>query len=1820
MPLNPIVYTEKIVRSFLKYQLSAYPLADPVLNQQMRDQLSLDSVRHTPLLQGPYFSLSKAFLEGAKVSQLVDEKILHPHLLNLIPPSVQFVYGHQEEAIRAIHDKKPTLVSTGTGSGKTECFLYPIISHCLNLRDQNAPPGISAVLVYPMNALAEDQLDRLRSLLAGSNIPFAMYVGKTPETELLVHGHRLAPNSSNADYLATLEKFRAEGRSDSVHPAEEICSREMMRTPGKQPRILLTNVKQLELLLTRHQDVELFADALLDFLVFDEAHTFTGIQGAETACLIRRLRTFCGKSSSHTTCIATSATIVDQNQPNAARNFASRFFGVPSNTVVTVNEKYQKESWSKSHVPNPPNVAKLPELLKRTLAGLESNDVHSAAKETYQALTGQSLAIPSNQPDAWQAALYDALQSNQIAANIATTLHQPRKLSALMSDLEVTSGRRVTEEEMLIYLALGAIAVKNNRPLMRPVAHAFIRGISGGVVSFPSGNAPKLWLSSAEEIAKQQDNAKIWRPRLFTCTTCGQHYFLSFLKDFDFSGNEPQGGQLNEKGSKFWEALDESNGGNRVVLIDKLVSQDDEQTDSLPRTAGVSFCRHCGTAHPIGSHLCCGCGSAAEQVRLYAVRTSDKQPGYLSSCLSCGARGKSLGRRFREPMRELRATHVSDVHVLAQDMIQHADRKRLLLFTDNRQDAAFQAGWMKDHARRFRLRNLMADAIHGREVSVGEIATHVSEALDANDTLSRLLIPEVWRYQLKEGSGGLHADERLYFMRIQVLREITLASNQQIGLEPWGRIKVRYDKLSASAPVIQQWAKRLKIPPDDLEAGVASLLDLLRRRQMIYDPLAGIYSKYWHEGEKEIQRGYMPMPQGLQGMKLQRTVDDKPELVFQWHGSRNGLVTSIAKKWGVAPDDVEPFLKDLWNHLIDPAIGILVPVLLKGSKGTPVANCAGTYQLDATKVRISANTGYYQCNQCRRKSSRRPPMDRCMAWQCNGTLVYREEDPDNYNLQLLDQRYAMLNPEEHTAMVPQEHRERIENWFKGSGDQVNVLVCTPTLELGVDIGQLDSVLLRNVPPLPANYWQRAGRAGRRNRMAVNVTYCRTTSHDRSYYNDPLRMLAGRVDPPAFNMRNDLLISKHVHAAIITRLSQLAYGKSHLIENIAQQERDHIARTLELSFPNRLKTYLFESDGGLRNSPYNLDPFTALIQRYRDSLLAYVREIFQQGWPASDEDATRDKVLAQHVDAMPVELEKVIRRLRKRLLWAIKEIQRLNARREQLGTLDPEEDVYFRRCDQTVKRLKGIARTRRSSAQGIDDNNTFNLLASEGFLPGYGLDTGTVIGFADVPPGIFGAVDFSLPRPTAMAVREYVPGNLIYANGQRFVARRFHHELDEDRSERPFYEVNIDRQALSVLPLTAITGSMTSKTIKALPVCDVDLIHASQITDEEENRFQMAVAAYGIEQGKHNGGMHYDWGGQVVSLRQGVHFRIVNVGASAMIDRSDPELGYPVCEICGYSVSPLSSTAQIMQFRNSHEERCGKKPNNIGFYADVVADALRLHDLPDSTAAYSVLEALRMAASQVLDMHIEDLQLLVVGSVDRDEVQATLWDPMPGGSGLLQQCIQHFSEIAPIALEIVSQCPSDCMSSCNDCLQTFRNSFYHKHLDRHQARAFIEKHGSQMIVSHTIPATQASVVAATTPQGAPVNQAEDRLKHLLVAAGFTDGEFQQQIRFRCKVDLGHQIGSTTPDVFFEGDPEDPEDRGVCIYLDGMSEHIHGNPQTAAADREIRDWLRNNGYQVITITYVELSDANAMRAAFRKLAKYLSGREMADRIANDMSWYL
>lgn len=923
----------------------------------------------------------------------------------------------------------------------------------------------------------------------------------------------------------------------------------------------------------------------------------------------------------------------------------------------------------------------------------------------------------------------------------------------------------------------------------------------------------------------------------------------------------------------------------------------------------------------------------------------------------------------------------------------------------------------------------------------------------------------------------------------------------------------------------------------------------------------------------------------------------------QWLGGRGETtIRQIVRKWGVSLENAPELLGGLFKFLTDEKL--LVPVKLKGSRGNALAGLSGLYQIDADRLRLTANRGVWRCTSCRRRTTHRTPQHKCPAWRCDGTLGFLKEDPDNYDLQLLDQGYSMIRPEEHTAMVPHEERERLENLFKGDAEVVNTFVCTPTLELGVDIGQLDAVLMRNVPPLPANYWQRAGRAGRRHRMAVDMTYCRPVSHDRAYFADPVKLLAGRVDPPSFNLRNELMVAKHVHATVVTRLHQLARDASR-----PEAERARIEEVLHVCLPDKVGAYLFD-EGNIRQTAFMLTPLRELLRDYADDLTGNVERAFRQGWPDIDAEVTRSEALRAHVLNMADGLDEVVGRLRRRLTWALEQIKRLNRVRENQGELDPEDESIFRRCDGLIKRLKGTSRRARREAEGYDDANTFGVLAAEGFLPGYGLEVGSILGTAEIPFWRTGAMEFVLPRPPSVALREYVPGNLIYANGNRFVARRFHRDVDEQRIEIPVFEVSSARQAVKPTIKGAAASGLGSVALPTIAVCDVDLIHQSHISDEEELRFQLGVSVYGLERDQHHGGTAYVWGERNLHHRRGVRLRLVNVGATTAIIRKSPIFGYPICTVCGQSVSPLSTEKQRQHFAQSHKERCGKTPEPVGFYADIVADVISLPACENHSVAFSVLEALRFAATRVLDMHMEDLQVLVIGHVDRDDVDALLWDPMPGGSGLLDQICERFEEIVAVAVEVVRGCPAACETSCIDCLQTFRNSFYHKYLNRKLALERLEAWGTKLQKEHIIPPQQPT--APSSAGGRPVNEGERKLQQLLLAAGFGEG-------VRCKqIKLDRAIGTTTPDVIFRA-PHHEENEGVCIYLDGFSGHLHGNPETIEQDQRIRSWLRNNSYEVIEISRVDLDDPGAMSRHFRKLAGYLGASDLRENLRTDVSWF-
>jgi hypothetical protein len=649
-------------------------------------------------------------------------------------------------------------------------------------------------------------------------------------------------------------------------------------------------------------------------------------------------------------------------------------------------------------------------------------------------------------------------------------------------------------------------------------------------------------------------------------------------------------------------------------------------------------------------------------------------------------------------------------------------------------------------------------------------------------------------------------------------------------------------------------------------------------------------------------------------------------------------------------------------------------------------------------------------------------------------------------------------------------------------------------------------------------------------------------------------------------------------------------------------RLRIEEVLARCFPTTLKPYLFTPGGEVRKEVLDVSELGQLIREERLFVMDEVSRTFTRAWPSEDAATVRPQVLASIVDGLAETLAAVLQRFKRRLDWARGELTRLAQEEAHKGVLDPEDQAHRRRCQRVIERLKGqMMRTRSQAQGGADDSDTMGALAREGFLPGYGLESGSIVGTAEPPRMTYGLAEFTLPRAPTVALREYVPGNAIYANGFRFVPRRF--QLVPEETMR--FRIDPERQVVQELGTHAAIAALGGQEIRAVPVCDVILPSQSQISDEEDFRFQMPVAVYATERGFHRSGAAWSWGGLDIRSRRALQLRMVNVGPRAEVTQGN--LGYLLCLACGQSHSPYASARSREGFIKKHQERCSHRVEPTGFFADVEVDVLGLHGVEDRVLAFSFMESLRMGAAHVLDMEVEDLQLIALGQAGTDSVDVLLYDPMPGGSGLLEQLAQRWEEVRAAALELVKTCPGACERSCVDCLQTYRNRFYHEHLDRHRAAETLERASGPLRLVHPLPE---NLPKTSTTTGQPQSVIEHRFKRFLAEAGLPAPLAQQRIGLSANL-------STVPDFFYAGDEAD--EPGICIYLDGMAGHIHGNPETAEKDRFLRETLRSRGYELVEVRSFELDDKNAVVAAITRIAKYLIGKEKQRALREDTAWF-
>jgi rubrerythrin len=1763
---------------------SAFPLSDPELAQQARRLLERPSSLDIPLVQGPFVSLSEAFAKGEAVQQMADAGILHSVMPGLI--GYPTMYLHQQQVFQAVKDGQHVLVSTGTGSGKTESFLYPITDDLLHQRDQGIREGVTAILVYPMNALANDQLDRLRDMLGGTGITFGLWVGTTPDKESDVIVERFAGSSRQA-YLAARKQRREEAQAEDravrpLAPPEECCSEDDIRT--RKPRILLTNFRQLEILTTRLPDVGLFADALLKYLVFDEAHTYSGATGAEVACLIRRIRALAGKNPDDIICIGTSATLADpskkdQDNDEAARRFASRFFGVDANNVKLVGESYVSREWPKQRykpvAPHGDGMARLSRVLEAVTEPVNVEEIKGVVEE----MTGQIF----DPGDDWRESLFDHLVSNEYVYQATQILKYPKRLNdaAWQTSQRLATGRLPEGDranaELLACLVLGAAAQKGGESLLRPKVHFFIRGLDEMVVALDGNEAApamKLFLSLAdakEQYAGRHDDAFF---SVLTCK-CGQHFFekwyqeLEFsrgarnqLKDFDH-GNAAQ----NDDGTEnaVW-STSPAETGTRVVLTNRLL----EEAEGGPSARSAKwptawFCRQCGAMHrqPSSHCLADACGHKEPLLPLTAFGSS------LSACPSCNSTSFRIGGREIEPARRVRAVTVADVHILAQAMINGAPEghKKLICFADSRQDAAFQAGWMQDHARRIRLRHMMYQIIaeSGQPLPLDAITDRLMELFRKDKSLIDALLPELTGEEAAATFGQNPLVPVYKALRYMVLREFTTGVRRTDCLESMGLAQVAYSGVNVTSKGVLELATTLGISPEEAVEGISLILDNWRRNRILYVNTDPIYSHFHAKDDQYIQAGLLPLrdfrPEGLllnpdQSNKYARS------LIAQRGAS---AVQALLKKWASDPEhlDVAAAATILWEFLTKEA-KVLSKITLRSQQEKPLPD--DVWQVNSERLVVERGQSRHRCTTCQRIATRSAPNATCTRHNCHGTTVAEQPDLEDYDVWLMGRPFVMVAAEEHTAQVPGEVRNRIENDFKSPNGRTNCLVATPTLELGVNIGALDMALMRNVPPRAANYWQRAGRAGREERMAVVVTYCRRSPHDRYFFDDPLRLLSGVIEAPTFNLRNPLMVAKHIRSALLSDLL--------LRSRMPGESGDRVKQILKDLFPVFIRKYLLNDDNHYLETPTSTEPLKGLLNEMKDPLADRLLALFAQYWPVEASELACRVTIEQTITQTADELETAIKRLHRRLTWARSTRADLH-RSKDMRRLELEEEQLLRRCDEFVNSILKC------------DQSTYTLtvLGVEGFLPGYGVYEGGITasaqrGFARRT----GPRTFDLNRSNVVALREFVPGNRLYANRGTFYVARYHLGAEETAQIRTL-RVNVEKGCVTEQAGDASYGQSGGVAIDAVTLTDLDLAHESRITEDENLRFSMPVCVLGRLRKRNRGGKAFKIGDTEVNYIRGQGIELVNLGEAGWVKQG--ELGHWICSVCGAAKTPYAVPAELSQFMKIHKERCGRDVARLALTVQADVDLLQFHAVKNEAEGINIGEALRTAAARLLDMGPDDLQLLIVEKPD-DKHDLLIYDPMPGGSGLLDQMLVRWQEIIAMAKNLLAGCVQECDTACYACLKTFRNQFFHRLLNRHEALALMDK------LNHA-PEGYRDIVPVfeeeKSGEGTPSNPPEANLVGLLREHHFPEGN--------CRKRIATSIGlSTTPDWVHEPTK-------VAVYVDGMSRGLHGDPNVAKKDHILRQAVELDGWTVIVVQSRDLNDPQAMRQHLRNIAQAMGG---------------
>lgn len=1559
MAFSPVNASRNVVEKYKRYLSTIFEINNPIYAKQFKSELNQSHA----FAQGPFLDVTDAFVKGSSIAELIGSGVLPRGFSKLKMPQTRPLYMHQEEAIAKVSNGKNIVVSTGTGSGKTESFLIPILNDLIRQHEANKlKAGVRALIIYPMNALANDQVERLRGLLSEyPEITYGSYTGQTKQkfNEALVEYKKL--------------------NNDETPLKNELISREQMKeTP---PNILITNYAMLEYLMVRPDDNVFFDGEFAEhwkYIVLDEAHVYSGSTGIEVSMLLRRLQAKLLKERLYY--ILTSATLGGEKDNQEVALFADNLCSQRFNGDDVIRAKRIKLE---------------PQHELRLLPISFYNDIASLIEKESddQSILHKIEHYTNKFPSANVAEiLYDIVLHDKNYWFIRNQLQNTKTVSSMAEVLNWSL------KDVENFVTVASKGVRDGDRLFDARYHMFLRATESVFVTLNPSN--KLFLTRKKSHA---ENGKVYKVfEIATCSSCHGVYLTGQQKN---NFLEQHNTVDDEFKSIFYLGNNVSDSDEDHVLEDENIKHEEYE-----------LCVHCGYLCRTGAskeHCCENDKSAFVTVQKITIENPSR---VLTKCVACeNTNNAGILRMFftgQEAVTSVIGTalfeELPSYTVKREITVEEDDTgfglsgtseivtrtevaKQFIAFSDSRQAAAFFSSYFDQTYRNILYKRLIVETLkdpvysqRGKSINqfVEDLIYHFEEynvACKNKDETRK----EAWKAILQEvvDNKGNTSLSSMGFLGLHLVDE-EIPANANLNLS----------KEDVTA-ICNVFAKGMM---SDVAVHYDANLNRADKEYFTYNAVEYYYTLS-DANPRAYQKSFIPTRANMTNKRLD-------------------YFTRVLSKAG--------------NELIEDRIR---QVLEKGmwrifeTKGF-LKGVSGKYKIDLNKLIVRNGGQWYKCSKCT-KVTIHNAVSICPSYKCDGALEAVNLDElyanDHYYHMYQNLDIRELRVVEHTAQLDKEMAYEFQKKFKRK--EIDVLSCSTTFEMGVDVGSLETVFMRNMPPSPSNYAQRAGRAGRSKQAAAYaITFCNKSSHDFSYFKHPERMIKGNIQPPKFNVENDKIAIRHLYASALAyfwkQYPEFFSKASNMTEGADQMERGFdVFHQFLMSKPDELKRFL------LRFLPNNL------ARKFGVERFEWIPKLMSQ-----------DGILPGTLTKAVKEYEYEVSVLKDAIDRANEAEGRTDHLRERMKVYKNEEILSF--------------------------------LSRKNVLPKYGFPVDTVeMGINDRTNKT--KLGLQLQRDLSMAISEYAPGSQIVANGNLITSRYIRKvpsmswkqydyiycecktlNIDQHVEEDEYSKLDTCKQCNSVL-------DVSTRKVFLIPEfgfeADGDKITKPGLR-KPKRTFRSDIAYVGYKN-------------QIDTQKYSVGKASFELGMSEADEMAVlNESSFFVCEYCGYTsldekeFKPSKREKHKMpsgySCRNDGQNKLKKFALGYRFETDVVQLKFLDPDLTDYEYSTSVLQGILKGVSSYLEIEQNDisgcLQYFYNNVTGRPNFELILYDQTPGGAGHVRRLNNEviLEGVLRETLQLMEDC--DCGgeemdSSCYSCLRGYYNQKFHDILNRRNVIDFLK---------------------------------------------------------------------------------------------------------------------------------------------------------------------